>query len=65
MGVSRPIHFPVPSDPNTFVCGEFFIPEALETATHQENPYKGLLMIGAVAGGIVLLVLLAPFFGAI
>ena len=50
---------------NTFVCGEFFIPEALETATHQENPYKGLLMIGAVAGGIVLLVLLAPFFGAI
>jgi hypothetical protein len=33
--------------------------------THQENPGKGLLMIGAVAGGIVLLVLLAPFFGAI
>ena len=55
----------MPPDPNTFVCGEFFIPEALETATHQENPYKGLLMIGAVAGGIVLLVLLAHFFGAI
>ncbi len=34
-------------------------------ATQQENPDKGLLMIGAVAGGIMLLVLLATFFGAI
>ncbi len=34
-------------------------------AIQQENPDKGLLMIGAVAGGILLLVLLATFFGAI
>ena len=31
-------------------------------ATQQDNPEKGLLMIGAVAGGILLLVLLAVFF---
>ena len=31
-------------------------------ATQQDNPEKGLLMIGAVAGGILLLVLLANFF---
>ncbi len=31
----------------------------------QSNPEKGLLMVGAVAGGILLLVLLATFFGAI
>ena len=47
---------------NTFVCGEFFILEAMEMATQQENPDKGLLMIGAVAGGVMLLVLLATFF---
>ena len=35
---------------NTFVCGVFFIPEALEMANQQENPDKGLLMIGAAAG---------------
>ena len=50
---------------NTFVCGEFFIPEALEMAIQQDNPDKGLLMIGAVAGGIMLLVLLATFFDLI
>ncbi len=50
---------------NTFVCGEFFTLEPLEMATQQDNPDKGLLMIGAVAGGIMLLVLLATFFGAI
>ncbi len=31
----------------------------------QSNPDKGLLMIGAIAGGIVILVLLATLFGAI
>ena len=50
---------------NTFVCGVFFISEALEMANQQENPDKGLLMIGAVAGGILLLVLLATFFEVI
>ncbi len=50
---------------NTVVCGVFFIPEALEMATQQENPDKGLLIFGAVAGSILLLVLLAVFFGAI
>ncbi len=50
---------------NTFVCGEFFIPEVLEMATQQENPDKGLLVIGAVAGGVMLLVLLATFFDLI
>ncbi len=34
-------------------------------AIQQDNPDKGLLMIGAVAGGIMLLVLLATIFGAI
>ncbi len=34
-------------------------------AIQQESPDKGLLMIGAVAGGIMLLVLLATFFGVI
>ena len=34
-------------------------------AIQQENPEKGLLMVGAVAGGIMLLVLLATFFGVI
>ena len=33
--------------------------------SQQENPDKGLLMIGAVAGGIVFLVVLATFFGVI
>ncbi len=50
---------------NTFVCGEAFILEALEMAIQQESPDKGLLMIGAVAGGIMLLVLLATFFDLI
>ena len=50
---------------NTFVCGEFFNPEALEMTTQQENPDKGLLIVGAVVGGIVLLVLLATFFEVI
>ena len=50
---------------NTFVCGQFFIPEALEMATQQENPEKGLLMIGAVIGGIAFLVALATIFGAL
>ncbi len=31
----------------------------------QIDPDKGLLMIGAIAGGIVFLVLIAVFFGAI
>ncbi len=34
-------------------------------ATEQENPDKGLLIVGAVVGGIVLLVLLAVFFEVI
>ncbi len=34
-------------------------------ATQQDTPDKGLLIIGAVAGGVMLLVLLATFFGAI
>jgi hypothetical protein len=34
-------------------------------AIQQDNPDKGLLMIGAVAGCIMLLVLLATFFGVI
>ncbi len=50
---------------NTFVCGEFFIPEALIMAIQQENPEKGLVMVGVVAGGIAILVLIAVFFGAI
>ncbi len=31
----------------------------------QSDPDKGLLMVGAVAGGLVFLVLIAVFFGAI
>ncbi len=50
---------------NTSVFGECFIPEVLEMAIQQESPDKGLLMIGAVAGGIMLLVLLATFFEVI
>ena len=34
-------------------------------ATQQEGPEKGLLMVGAIAGGILLLVLLATFFEVI
>ena len=34
-------------------------------ATQQENPDKGLLMIGAVAGGIALLAFVAFLFGVI
>ena len=34
-------------------------------ATQQENPDKGLLIIGAVVGGIILLVALAAFFDVI
>ena len=34
-------------------------------ATQQEGPEKGLLMVGAVAGGILFLVLLATFFDVI
>ncbi len=34
-------------------------------ATQQENSDKGLLIIGAVVGGIVLLVLLGTLFGVI
>ena len=34
-------------------------------AIQQDNPDKGLLMIGAVAGGALLLVLLATFFDLI
>ena len=34
-------------------------------AIQQEIPEKGLLMVGAVAGGIMLLVLLVTFFGGI
>ncbi len=47
---------------NTFVCGEFFISEALEMAIQQEIPEKGLLMIGAVVGVIFLLVAIASIF---
>ncbi len=50
---------------NTFVCGKAFIWEALEMAIQQESPDKGLLMIGAIAGGCALLALLATFFGVI
>jgi hypothetical protein len=31
----------------------------------QDNPDKGLLMVGAIAGAVVVLVLIATFFGAI
>lgn len=31
----------------------------------QNDPDKGLLMVGAIAGGIVFLVIIAVFFGAI
>ena len=66
MGVSRSIHLiRCLLIRNTFVCGEIFIPEALEMATQQESPEKGLLMVGAVAGGILLLVLIATFFDVI
>ncbi len=34
-------------------------------AIQHEGPEKGLLMVGAVAGGILFLVLLATFFGGI
>ncbi len=34
-------------------------------ATEQDNPDKGLLIVGAVVGGIVLLVLLGVFFEVI
>ena len=34
-------------------------------ATQQEGPEKGLLMVGAVAGVIMVLVLLATFFDVI
>ncbi|MFQ5617509.1 MAG: hypothetical protein ACE5FR_00930 [Rhodospirillales bacterium] len=34
-------------------------------STTGEDPDKGLLMTGAVVGGVVLVVLLAVFFGAI
>jgi hypothetical protein len=37
----------------------------MEMAIQQENPEKGLLMVGAVAGGILLVVLLVTFFGGI
>ena len=66
MGVSRSIHLiRCLLIRNPFVCGEFFIPEALEMATQQESPEKGLLMVGAIAGGIMLLVLVATFFDVI
>jgi hypothetical protein len=42
------------------------IPPAEESrSTPAEDPDKGLLMIGAIAGAVVLVVLLAVFFGAI
>ncbi len=34
-------------------------------STPEESPDKGLLMIGAIVGAVVLVVLLAVFFGAI
>ncbi len=34
-------------------------------ATQQDDPDKGLLIVGAVVGGIVLLVLLGVFFEVI
>ena len=34
-------------------------------ATQQENPEKGLLVIGAVIGGIAFLIALATIFGAL
>ena len=45
--------------------GKILISEGIDMPMEQSNPDKGLLMIGAVAGGILLLVLLATFFGAI
>ncbi len=41
------------------------LPENESPSTPGEDPDKGLLMIGAIAGAVVLLVLLAVFFGAI
>ena len=54
---------PVPPDPQG-VCLRR-VPEGLDMAIQQENPEKGLLMVGAVAGGILVLVLLVTFFGGI
>jgi hypothetical protein len=34
-------------------------------STAEEDPDKGLLIIGAITGAVVLVVLLAVFFGAI
>ncbi len=47
---------------NTFVCGEFFILEAVEMAIQQKSPEKGLILIGVVVGGIVFLVAIASIF---
>ena len=41
------------------------LPAEESQSTPEENPDKGLLMIGAIAGAVVFVVLLAVFFGAI
>ncbi len=57
--------FPVPPDPKHVCLLIVRHSGGIEMATQQENPDKGLLMIGAVVGGIAFLVVLATFFGAI
>ena len=54
-----------PADPNSAFCGEFYISEGIDMPMQQSDPDKGLLMVGAIAGGLVFLVLIAVFFGAV
>ncbi len=59
------ITFPVPPDPKHVCLLIVRHSGGIEMATQQENPDKGLLMIGVVIGGIALLVALATVLGAI
>ena len=56
---------PAPPDPKSAFGGEFYISEGMDMPTEQSDPDKGLLIVGAIAGGIVLLVLIAVFFEVI
>ncbi len=56
---------PAPPDQKVRLWRHNVISEGIDMPMEQSNPDKGLLMIGAIAGGILLLVLLATFFGAI
>ena len=56
---------PAPPDPKSAFGGEFYISEGIDMPMQQSDPDKGLLMIGAIAGGIVFLVLIAVFFEVI